>query len=222
MLLPLLIGLIVTIAVSSMASGMLRSASEELAVEVRDRVFKSENRRAWLWRYSEWLGIALILAGMFLPQMMLFTAKSQRVICIAAGLVLFCFSNAMAAWSSFTVYKKEAPGTNATRAAFRGAVLVSLAETVLLVVVFWIVSVRLDWMPSAKPGDSSAETASEDKSLWVDESIALKELASFDRDYVEGRVEGGSLRTKMIAGKRMYHAGDVERLKKQKKENIPE
>lgn len=222
MLLPLLIGLIVTIAVSSMASSMLRSASEELAVDVRDRVFKSENRSAWLWRYFEWFGIALIIAGMFLPQTVLFTAKSQRVISITAGLLLFCASNSMAAWSSYVVYKIEAPETAAARAALRGAILVSLAETVLLVVVFWIVSVRLDWLPAAKPGESPAESAADDKSLWIDESIALKELASFDRDYIEGRVEGGSLRTKMIAGKRMYHAGDVEKLKKQKKENIPE
>ena len=220
----LILGLAGAIFISGLAASMLRTASAELPPDTRDRIFSGENARANIWRAAEWMGFALMIIGQFFPRVLGLTKQSQQIYCIAAGIGLFCLANALAAWSSYAIYRKEAPETNATRTAIRGAALVSIAEIALLLVVFWIVSSRLGWMKPSRPGTSSGgttEVVEEDKTQWLDESAALIELANHDRDYINGLAEGGSLRTKMVDGKRKYHPDDVARLKKQKPDVIP-
>ena len=222
---PLLCCLIGTVGVSSIASMIVRSAAADLSDDERGRIARAEIRTAWIWQSVEWLGIALFLGGAFVPDAWLFGAtRTHRILMIAGGLEVFCFSNATAAWSSRGIYNREAPKTKASRAATLAAWLVSTAELGLLAVVIWIVAARLDWFPAAKTNGQSAESASDDsseKSVWMDEQTALKTLAHLDREYVQGLVESGSLRTKDVGGKKMYRQSDVEILKNRKKEIIP-
>lgn len=220
---PLLLCLLGTIAVSSVATTMVRGAAQELDAETRDRVARAESKAARFWRGIDWVGIGLILLAMFLPQMMLFTKSSQRVLTIAAGLAVFCISNAAAAWHTASVYKRETQSTNARATARNGATLVTVAEVILLAVVFWIVSGRLDWFSTTKPDAPTPETSgeeSEPSGNWMDESIALKELSALDKDYIEGVIASGTLHTKMVGGKKMYRVRDVEALKNTKPDSF--
>ena len=220
---PLLACLIGTIIVSSVATGMVRSASSDLPPETRDRIAQAEFKLSSVWRYMEWLGIGLILLAMFLPQMMLFTAASQRIITIAVGLMLFGSANTCGAWFSFSVNKREAPESKAASAALRGALFVTLAEMALIGVVIWIVLTRLDMSAASKPNVQNGAVILDEKvdsANWIDESLALKELSGLDREYVQGLVESGALRTKMVAGKKMYRLSDVQDLKTKPKDSF--
>ncbi|MEI6232425.1 MAG: hypothetical protein WCT04_05200 [Planctomycetota bacterium] len=223
--LPLLYCLIGTVGVSWLASIWVRASAEELDDETRGRVARAADKTAWIWQGLEWIGIALLLAGMFLPTRMLFTAASQRIITIAVGLELFCFANASATWAVRTAYAREAPTTRAARSAYWAAVMVSIAEVALLCVVVWIVMNRIDWKSDATSNESSTTESSKhdpaEKDVWIDEQLAKQDLSHLDPDYVQGLVESGALHTKNVGGKKLYRQRDVEILKKRKKENIP-
>ncbi len=201
---------------------MLREASEELPDAVRLELASRERRQARLWQLLEWLGIGLILLGMFEVRHVIFSDRAQNVFSIAGGLALFCVANAASAWSAYLNCKKLAPGTRASNTGFRAALLVTVAEIVLLAVVCWRVYSRYNWSKWLKPKDESGEVIPEEKGTWLDETIALKELSKLDRDYITGLVEGGALRTKIVSGKKMYNARDVEALKNKKQEVLPE
>src|ERR1700704_894777 len=101
----LLGGLIAVYFVSSMANGWLRDSSAELSGDVRERVFQREAKVGWVWRATEFLGIIMILVGMFRPMLGL-RFNSQYM--IAGGLAVFCLSNAASAWFSDAAYRRAA------------------------------------------------------------------------------------------------------------------
>lgn len=218
---PLILSLIGVLIVSSIAAARVRNAAAVLPLETRDRIAQFEHKMSFIWRSTEWTGLGLIFLAQFLPQMVLFTADSQRVITLAVGLMLFGSGNTCAGWFSYTIYKREAAGTDASRASLTGAILVTLAESVLLSVIVWVVSTRLDLTPSSTSGRQSNETTAQqkdDSANWIDESLLKKELAGIDHDYIQGMVDSGALRTKKIGDKTLYRLSDVQKLKNKSKD----
>src|ERR1043165_1495178 len=167
----LLGGIVAVYFGSSMANGWLRDSSAELGVDVRERVFQREARFGWIWRATEFVGFVIILVGMFRPMLGL-RFNSQYM--IAAGLTVFCLSNAASAWFSNAAYRREAPESKASRTARRAAVIVTLAEVALLSYVAWIVAPNLGWSSTAKPPTRPANTAKQDTGVWISEAAALK------------------------------------------------
>ncbi len=222
--LTLLGSMVAALIVSGVAASMLRGASEELGATIRDVIFRKEDKLARFWHAAEWIGIGLILLAMFGPGGTVFAKASQRLFCIAGGLALFCLSNAASSWAANAIYRREAPNTKAAGTAFRAAILVTIAELLLVAVVGWKVYDRIDWSASAsaKSDGAPAEVEQEESGVWLDESIALKELAKLNRGYIDGMIESGALRTKTVGGKKMYNARDVEALKSKKQDVIPD
>jgi hypothetical protein len=218
----LLAGIVGSVAVSSLAAAALRRSQEDLADDIRVRIYQRERSLDWAWRAAEWAGVILILLGMFTT--IISRQACTRVLVIAAGMALFCAANTASAWFTSLLCRREAPETKTSRTALLSASVVTLTEAILMGIVLWIVSSRLGWL-SEKPNPESAQNeraAETDNGIWIDEAAALKELSQQDKEYIRGLIESGALRTKTVAGKRLFEAGDVEKLKHKKKDAIPD
>ena len=226
----LILALAAAVGVSTLATAHVRAAAADLNSDVRERIYRALSRSEILWRALEWGSVAIILVSMFTN---VFSRKlSDTYVIAACGAALMCAANAAAAFHTWAVYAREAPGSPAHASAKKSAWIVALAELALVAVLFALLNNRVNLTKYFHNGDTvrprhevdEAGEQDEQKGLWLDENIALQELSWLKKAELDTIVGNGGVKTKTVAGKILYNADAVERLKKlhRSNANIPD
>lgn len=221
----LVLAIFAAVGVSTLAAAYVRATAAQLDAAARERIVRALAKVELLWRALEWGGVLAILLSLFTH---VFTKKfSDRYVIAACGAALMCAANVVAAWYARSVYTREAPGSGAATSARRAAWGVTFAELSVIAVLVFLLSQHVDLRKIFRSQDTqnvahdadSAGDSDENKGLWLDESLALQELNWLKKEELELLAQSGGLKTKTVAGKKLYNADDVERLKKRQKQN---
>ena len=221
----LILAIFAAVGASTLAATHVRAMAAELDAGARERIARALAKVELLWRALEWGGVLVLILSLFTH---VFTKKfSDRYVIAACGAALMCAVNAAAAWHARSIYAREAPGSAAATSARRAAWGVTCAELSVIAVLGFLLSQHVDLGKMFRSHDTqnvardadSPSDSDENKGLWLDESLALQELNWLKKDELEQLVQNSSVKSKTVAGKKLYNADDVERLKKQQKQN---
>ncbi len=218
----LVLALVAAMSISNLTTAHVRGVMADLDAAVRDRIEHTLAKSAMLWQALEWAGIIMMLLSMFTS--IFGRSLSFRFFLAGCGAAFVCLVVAASAWHMYRVIAREAPGSPAQSAARNSALLVTVVEFAVIGVLFWLLNGRVDWTKVFGPGVKTGSAQTEEseappKELWVDETIALKELNWMKLDEIKLIVDSGMLKTKSVAGKTVYRNADIERLKAQHKSN---
>lgn len=214
----LMLSIFAAMGVANMTSTNVRNAAAELDPEARERIFSAEAAGEFIWKCLEWLGPLIIILSLYSNVL----GRGNSLMKAAGGAVLMCVVALASAWRTSRIYAREAPGTKAAAAARNAALMVSAIELIVIGVVVGVLYAR-GGLNKFLPSKSSSATSDEAEvsgdadagGIWLDETLTLKELPWLKADDLALLRQGTNLRTKKVAGKTLYNATDIERLKQQ-------
>ncbi|MBI3830446.1 MAG: hypothetical protein HY291_13080 [Planctomycetes bacterium] len=213
--------------VAQTADGMVFKAAAALPPTTRERVFQRTVKWDIYLRILDVLGIILLILGILKARSFIKAGAPLEwgYPCMAVGFALLCLERIARSWSIHSAYSQEQDAAAVRSKAFSAALLVTVLEFALGVLVCWFVFTRSPFMgqlaKNKQNGETQEQTAenSDDggaaakkpafKVTLVNEKVAL-EILGKDKAYLDLLVPFAPIRTQTKGDIVFYNRNDLE------------